>query len=147
MRSLTFVGPVTPGAGSIRLNNRVVVLDTSVLVDALTGAKRSLSVLRILLSGGERIVVPSLVMYEWLRGPRTSVELADQEDLFPAAVTIPFDAEDAALCGRLYRSIRRARSREIDIAIAACAIRQEARLWTLNLADFSDLPGLNLLRL
>ena len=35
-------------------------------------------------------------------------------------------------------------SREIDIAIAACAIRHEAALWTLNTADFADIPGLRL---
>jgi predicted nucleic acid-binding protein len=32
----------------------------------------------------------------------------------------------------------------MDLAIAACAIRREAELWTLNGADFKDIPGLRL---
>jgi predicted nucleic acid-binding protein len=32
----------------------------------------------------------------------------------------------------------------MDIAIAACARQQRARLWTLNPRDFRDLRGLDL---
>jgi predicted nucleic acid-binding protein len=34
--------------------------------------------------------------------------------------------------------------RELDIAIAACAVVQESHLWTLNQPDFKDIPGLKL---
>jgi predicted nucleic acid-binding protein len=57
---------------------------------------------------------------------------------------LPYESEDARISAEIYRSVRRARSREIDIAIAACAIRREAELWTLNRADFADIPGLRL---
>jgi predicted nucleic acid-binding protein len=33
----------------------------------------------------------------------------------------------------------------IDIAIAACALAHNAALWTLNPADFKDIPDLQLL--
>jgi len=42
----------------------------------------------------------------------------------------------------LYRRVQRARGREIDLAIAAHAITQDATLWTLNEKDFEDIPGL-----
>lgn len=90
--------------------------------------------------------MPALTLYEWLRGPRTREELAIQEILFPAESAIPFEAEDAKLAARLYRAVRRARDRDADLAIAACAIRHDAELWTLNVADFKDIPGLRLLR-
>lgn len=125
----------------------MILLDTSVLIDALTGARRSLSALRSLLSAGERMAIPSLVLYEWLRGPRTADELADQENLFPASSALPFTCEEAALSARPYRELGRARSREIDIAIAACAIRHQAELWTLNAADFAGMSELRLLRI
>jgi predicted nucleic acid-binding protein len=38
----------------------------------------------------------------------------------------------------------RARGREIEIAIAACAMSWHASLWTLNPDDFADIPGLRL---
>jgi predicted nucleic acid-binding protein len=123
----------------------VILLDTSALIDSLTGSKRSEPGLYRLVKR-EDLGLPSLVIYEWLRGPRTREEIADQEAIFPASQAIPFTPEDAVLSALLYRSLRRARSREIDIAIAACAIRREAALWTLNPSGFADIPALKLWR-
>jgi predicted nucleic acid-binding protein len=122
----------------------VIFLDTSLLVDALSGAEQSAAALRRAMQEGERIQLSSLVIYEWLRGPRVPQELAAQEALFPSEAAVPFGWRDAALSAKLYRSVRRARGREADIAIAACAITHEAQLWTLNTADFKDIPGLRL---
>jgi predicted nucleic acid-binding protein len=38
--------------------------------------------------------------------------------------------------------VRRRRGRELDLAIAACALVRDAELWTLNVSDFQDVPGL-----
>jgi predicted nucleic acid-binding protein len=124
----------------------VVLLDTSVLIDSLTADRILLPHLGALIARGQPINLTTIVLYEWLRGPRTSKEIADQEDLFPARTAIAFGPDEAALSGKLYRSLRRARSREIDIAIAACAILQEAQLWTQNATDYADIPNLKLYR-
>jgi predicted nucleic acid-binding protein len=42
----------------------------------------------------------------------------------------------------LYRQQSRPRGREIDLAIAACALSWDAALWTLNTVDFDGIPGL-----
>ena len=120
----------------------MIVLDTSVLVDGFTGPKRSVRALRRAIEGAERLVVPSLVLYEWLRGPRLREELAAQEALFPKEAVLPFGPQEAAVAAKLYRVVRRPRGRELDLAIAACAIARDAELWTLNVGDFRDLPGL-----
>jgi predicted nucleic acid-binding protein len=122
----------------------VIVLDTSVLVDSLTGEKRSAPALRRVFERGERVVVPALVYYEWLRGPRLPQELALAERLFPRESAIVFGPAESALSAKRYGSVRRPRGREMDLAIAACAIAREAELWTLNPADFRDIPGLRL---
>ena len=122
----------------------MIVLDTSVLIDGLTGLKRSGPAIRGSLAEGERILLPALVLHEWLRGPRLDEELAAQEALFPANSAIPFGPEEAIISAGLYRAVRRPRSREIDLAIAACAIVREAPIWTLNHAAFADVPGLRL---
>jgi predicted nucleic acid-binding protein len=124
----------------------VIFLDTSLLIDALTGPKRSAAALRRAINDGERILLPSLVLYEWLRGPRLPEELTAQESLFPSEAAVPFGWQESALSAKLYRSLHRVRGREIDLAIAACAITHEAALWTLNTADFKDIPGLRLYR-
>ena len=122
----------------------MVHVDTSALVDALTGPRRSLDALIALTDQGHRLVVSTIVLYEWLRGPRTRAELAAQADLFPAETAIAFGAEEAALAARLYKQVPRARGREIDLAVAACAIANNAAIWTLNPADFRDIPGIRL---
>jgi predicted nucleic acid-binding protein len=122
----------------------VIHLDTSTLVDALTGPRRSAAALRRAIESGERVQMSTMVLYEWLRGPRRAVELDDQEALFPRDGAIAFDSEAAALAARLYARLPRARGREIDLAIAACAIAHGASLWTLNPSDFADIPDLRL---
>ena len=44
----------------------------------------------------------------------------------------------------MYRGLKRARGRDLDIAIAACAVAHGARLWTLNPDAFRDLSGVEL---
>ena len=122
----------------------MIHLDTSVLVDALTGPRRSAPALRRAVERGERIQLSAIVLYEWLRGPRHATELVDQESLFPRELAVAFGPAEAARAARLYREVPRARGREIDLAIAACAIEHGASLWTLNREDFDDIPGLAL---
>ena len=122
----------------------MIMLDTSILIHGLGRKRRLASELRQTIESGERILLPSLVLYEWLRGPRTPEELGMQEALFPSEAAVPFGPREAAMGAKLYSSIRRARGREIDVGIAACAICHEAELWTDNRADFEDLPGLRL---
>ena len=122
----------------------MIHLDTSVLIDALTGPKRSAPALRHTIERGERVVISTLVLYEWLRGPRRTEELTLQEVLFPRGHAIPFGPDEAILAAELYRQVRRGRGREMDLAVAACTLRYNAALWTLNPIDFRDVPGLAL---
>jgi predicted nucleic acid-binding protein len=123
----------------------IVHADTSALIDALTGPRRSLAALARLIDEGHRVQVSTMVLYEWLRGPRTRVELSAQEELFPSDAAVPFGAEESALAARLYRGLPRARGREVDLVIASCAMAHEAALWTLNSSDFRDIPGLRVI--
>jgi predicted nucleic acid-binding protein len=124
----------------------MIVLDTSVLIGSLSGKKLVAPFLRQAIQRGERMVVPSVVLYEWLRGPRLAEEIAVQEALFPKAASLSFGPAEAALAAELYRCVRRPRGREIDLTIAAHAIARNADLWTLNVKDFQDVPGLRLFR-
>jgi predicted nucleic acid-binding protein len=89
-------------------------------------------------------MLSTIVLYEWLRGPRTRGELAAQEELFPTEAAVAFGATEAVLASRLYKQVSRARGREIDLAVAACALANSAAIWTLNPADFRDIPDLHL---
>jgi predicted nucleic acid-binding protein len=122
----------------------MIVLDTSVLIDSFCALRTSEARLRQLMLS-DQVLLPAIVLYEWLRGPRAPKELNQQEDALPGAESIPFGHSEAAIAAQIYRTVRSPRSREIDIAIAATAIRFNASLWTLNRRDFEDIPGLRLL--
>jgi predicted nucleic acid-binding protein len=124
----------------------IVHLDTSVLVDVFSRPFRSQLALRALIAGEHRIAISTPVLYEWLRGPRLETEKADQEAALPATGAVEFDHACAQTAARLYRMMKRARGRETDIIIAACALEHGAALWTLNPEDFADMPGLTLYR-
>lgn len=72
--------------------------------------------------------------------------MRDLEAVLPVAMAFPFDAGCAETAARLYRAIPRPRGREMDVAIAACAIEHGAALWTLNMEDFDGIPDLRLYR-
>jgi predicted nucleic acid-binding protein len=58
---------------------------------------------------------------------------------------VAFGTAEAQTAAQLYTRVQRARGRETDLAIAACALTNGASLWTLNHADFRDIPGLRVL--
>jgi predicted nucleic acid-binding protein len=55
------------------------------------------------------------------------------------ADTAVLGVEEATVAARLYHSISKTRGREVDLAIAACALANTA---ALNPSDFSNVPKL-----
>lgn len=123
----------------------MIIVDTSALVDSLAGPQRSAPRLRELIEDGRRLAVPTLVLYEWWRGPRLPEEIQAQEALFPREEALAFGPGEAARAASLYREVARPRGREIDLAVAAVALERGGGLWTLNREDFEDIPGVDLL--
>ena len=122
----------------------LIHLDTSVLVDAFTGPKRSLARLRVATAKGDVVNISSIVLYEWLRGPRTEDERQAVDAFFELDQIAVFGRREAERAAGLYGRVKGARQRQADLAIAACAIEGSASLWTLNRSDFDDVPELTL---
>ena len=125
----------------------LVHLDTTMLVDAFTGERRSLAAVRTATARGDSLTFSTIVLYEWLRGPRVESETSAVEAFIGSDVLAVFGQREAERAAALYRRVRGARQRQANLAIAACAIHRGASLWTLNTADFDDVPGLTLYRL
>lgn len=122
----------------------MILVDTSVLVGAFTGAGRLSTTLFGVIDRGDRLGLCAPVLYEWRRGPRTDIELSIQETLLPSEAAWPFGPAEALVAANLYRRLPRGRTRELDFAIAGCALTRGAWLWTLNPGDFRDVPDLRL---
>lgn len=123
----------------------IVHLDTSALVGAFAGSRPEIARVTNLLAEGHRLTLSTVALYEWLRGPRTAAEIDVQTALVPPEAVCAFGPAEAAVAASLYRTLRRPRGRDLDLAIAACALVQEGGLWTLNRKGFDDIPGLRLL--
>ncbi|OFW07635.1 MAG: hypothetical protein A3I61_17770 [Acidobacteria bacterium RIFCSPLOWO2_02_FULL_68_18] len=122
----------------------LIHLDTSLLVDGFTGARKSLPAILEATAAGEVVMFSTLVLYEWLRGPRRNNEV-EAVERFLAGVFLPaFGEREARIAATLYRRVTGARRRQADLAVAACALEHGASLWTLNPKDFRDIPGLTL---
>jgi predicted nucleic acid-binding protein len=122
----------------------LIHLDTSLLIDAFTGERRSMARVRHATMKGDVTTFSTIVLYEWLRGPRTDSEKQAVETFFDLELLSTFGRIEAERAADLYRRVRGARQRQADLAIAACAIECRASLWTLNRSDFNDIPGLTL---
>ena len=122
----------------------VIHVDTSVLIDAFTGPRRSLEAVEAATQSGEVLTFCWLVEYEWLRGPRLPVEEAAVRDFFGEEHVVGFGQREAARAANLYRTLERTRRRQAELIIAACALERGALLWTLNREDFADVPELDL---
>ena len=122
-----------------------VHLDTSLLVHAFSSTTNR-RIIDTATEQGHALLISSLVLYEWLRGPRSPEELALADAFFPAESIVDFGADEARAAAALFKAVPRARQRGADLAIAACAIEHGAALWTLNPNDFRDIHGLKLYR-
>ena len=122
----------------------LIHLDTSVLVDAFTGSRRSLGKVVSATRDGHVLAFCAVVQYEWLRGPRTEDEEGAVHRFFGPDSIVAFGDREAQTAAGIYRRVKHARTRQADLAVAACALEHNARLWTLNEHDFTDVPGLTL---
>lgn len=80
------------------------------------------------------------------RDPLTADIRRRRLDILLAALPVlPFDADAGEAYGAIVREAGYSRRKLLDRMIAAQAIVHDARLVTLNSADFADIPGLKLL--
>ncbi len=106
------------------------------------------------LSRAKAIAVSSITVAELLSGAELSrtpvlrqrVQLMT-EDLFRHVPTLPVDLEAARIYARLNADLRTAGFRVggFDLQIASIAIAHESSVVTLNLREFSRIPGLTVI--
>ena len=85
----------------------LIHLDTSVLVDAFTGTRRSLRHVESATVAGDILAFSALVGYEWLGGDQTQAERDAVGRLFGNHATVPFGEQVAARAASLFRTVAR----------------------------------------
>lgn len=112
----------------------MIHLDTNFLIQALVVGSAAEEALKAWFIDGEELSISSIALSEFLCGPLALDEVALVESLFN---TEPFSSIDAYIAAELFNITGR-RSRSLsDCQIAAVALRCDASLATINVADFA----------
>ena len=119
------------------------LLDTSVAIDHLRGARPPVELLTQLVEAAESLLASEIVRFELLAGVRD--RKVDALELFFSALSwVPVGEEVARTAAALTRGHRRALSGidDADYLIAATALLLDAELLTTNVRHFPMLKGL-----
>lgn len=119
------------------------LLDTTIAVDHLRGARDAVRLLGEIIDSDEALAASELVRFELLAGMRPD-EIDALELFFSTLLWLPVSEDVARLAGRLAREHRRAHSGidDVDYLIGATAILHGAELLTTNVRHFPMLSGL-----
>lgn len=125
----------------------MILLDTNICVAHLNGDPRVRQPMQ--LHAGE-IAIPSLVaaelFYGFEKSARAAQNLPRLKQFLQAISVVEFDLASAEIAGRTKLHLDRIgkRTGEVDILIAAVAIRHAALLITNNERHFENVPDLNI---
>lgn len=119
------------------------LLDTSVAIDHLRGARPAVDLLTGLLEAGEPILASEVVRFELLAGVRRK-EVDALERFFSAISWVPVGEEVSRAAGSLAQRHRRSHSGidDADYLIAATSLLLDAEFLTTNVRHFPMIDGL-----
>jgi predicted nucleic acid-binding protein len=121
----------------------VKLIDTTIAVDHLRGARAATELLTDLTSDGETLVASEITRFELLAGVRKA-ELEALEAFFSSLAWAPIDEEISRAAGTLAHRLRRSHTviDDADYLIAATAMVLQADLLTTNVRHFPMIEGL-----
>jgi predicted nucleic acid-binding protein len=121
----------------------VKLIDTTIAVDHLRGARAATELLTDLTSDGETLVASEITRFELLAGVRKA-ELEALEAFFSSLAWAPIDEEISRAAGTLAHRLRRSHTGidDADYLIAATAMVLQAELLTTNVRHFPMIEGL-----
>lgn len=112
----------------------MICLDTNYLILGLVAGSRESRELAAWYASGERMMVSTLVWFEFLCGPVTAAQIETMRAFVHEMV--PFDESHAMKAADLFNAAARKRSTRVDAMIAATAIVTDSALATNNTDDF-----------
>lgn len=128
------------------MEDRNVLIDTSVIIDFLRKANKRSSRLWQLQAQGIVGHVSTITLFEVYAGARKPSHFDDLERLFKWFVILPFTEPVALQASDIFRTLR-ARNQLIefrDIFIAATAIASDMPISTLNIRHFQRIEGIRI---
>ena len=128
------------------MENRLIVVDTDVVIDFFRNISPAADVLSEQVSS-EEAAITAISVFELYAGVEGSKRLRQIESLVQELIVLPLNTMEAAVAGRIYTQLK-ARGKMIgiqDILIAGICIANDLRLYTKNMAHFSEIKDLRLI--
>lgn len=127
------------------MENSVILLDTSILIDYFRKEKKDKTILYNL-SQDYNFSISSITEFEFLSGFKDK-DLEFARELLKDIVVVPFDSGCAKIASDIYKDLK-ANNLLIDppdIFIAATALYKNLPLATLNVKHFQRISNLNII--
>lgn len=126
--------------------DKIVLADTSILIDYFRKAEKSNSLWVILYDKGYDIYISAITEYEVYSGA-TLAQLSFWENMLKETKVMPFDQAVVKIAVDINNNLKR-KSKQIDLAdlfIAATAITSNFPFVTLNRKHFDRIDGLKII--
>jgi predicted nucleic acid-binding protein len=128
------------------LENRLIVLDTDVVIDFFTGISPGAEGILKLISQ-EEAALTSISVFELYAGIEGKRRLGQIETFIRDLAILPLDVIEAALAGKIYTQLK-SKGQLIgthDILIAAVCLANGLPLYTKNVTHFSKIEDIQIL--
>jgi predicted nucleic acid-binding protein len=128
------------------LENRLIVLDTDVVIDFFTGISPVAEAVLNLISQ-EEAALTSISVFELYAGIEGKRRVAQIEKFIQDLAILPLDVIEAALAGKIYTQLK-SKGQSIgthDILIAAICLANGVPLYTKNVTHFSKIEDIQIL--
>jgi predicted nucleic acid-binding protein len=128
------------------LENRLIVVDTDVIIDFFRDISPAANVFAALISV-EKAAMTAISVFELYAGIEGAKRLRQIETLAQELIIFPLNTLEAAIAGRIYTQLK-SRGKLIgthDILIAAICLANDLPLYTKNIAHFSLIKDIRLL--
>lgn len=128
------------------------LVDTDIVIDHLEQLPAATALIERLISDGVAVsVITYMEAYQGvLRSPARDEAEARFAAFLDAVPILPFSPAVARRCAELREQLRRegkrVRARALDLLTAATALEHGLAVVTRNVADYDDIPGLDLYR-
>lgn len=128
------------------MENRLIVVDTDVIIDFFRDISPAAGVFSELISS-ERAAITAISVFELYAGIEGAKRLRQIETLVQEIIILPLNVIEAAMGGRIFTQLK-SKGKLIgthDILIAAICIANDLPLYTKNIAHFSEIKDIRLL--
>jgi predicted nucleic acid-binding protein len=128
------------------LGNRLIVVDTDVIIDFFRDISPAANVFAELISL-EKAAMTAISVFELYAGIEGGKRLRQIETLVQELIILPLNTLEAAIAGRIYTQLK-SRGKLVgthDILIAAICLANDLPLYTKNIAHFSEIKDIRLL--